>query len=251
MWPDVSQQLAAILSREIFACLFDTPSYTSFLRSGGLMPPFAQYLKHNAPPFPAAFEGTCRLYGRLITSQVPRNALIEDQTLRAEVVHGPVSLYRIMQARTRGPQPNDLRKGTAYIGDWWFGEDLLEACLLRCRAIEQERKRNPQLTDMTPDRCLRTQLRRRLAIRMDWNALGAIRKLVLASNESIPAITGIGTPQRIYSLNADIKKFPSKELPAADHELPGGDRQLWLPWTPQKAIQLWTPKGGFGPGARL
>jgi hypothetical protein len=252
MWADVSQQLAGILKKAVFECLLQTPSYTAFLRQGGLMPPFSEYVKQYRPAFPASYSGTCDTYAHLITSQVRQlNCLADDSTLRAEVIRGPISLFRAMHSRGKGPEPPDLRRGTAYMGDWWFGQDLLDDCIRYCRALEQERLRNPLLTDMTPDRCLRTQLRRRLAIRIDWNAIEALRKLVLAPNEAIPVITGVGLPMRIHSIDADWREFPDKSLPVARQQLPGGDRQIWTPWTPQKAIQLWTPKGGFTPNAQL
>lgn len=194
----------------------------------------------------------CETYASLIVAQVKRlDCLAEDKTLRAEVIHGPLKLYRVLQSRNGGPERSDLRRGTADIGDWWFGEDLLASCIQYCRAFEQERKRNPLLSEMTPDRCLRAQLRRRLAIRLDWNAIRAVRQLTLDSNESIPVITGLGLPMRIHSTDADWRKFKDKSLPVAQQYLPGGDRQIWVPWTPQKAIQLWTPKGGFTAHARL
>jgi hypothetical protein len=105
---------------------------------------------------------------------------------------------------------------------------------------------------MTPDRCLRTLLRRKLAVSINWNAIGALRRLVLASNESIPVITGSGLGMAAYSSEADARKFPGKSLPAARQMLlPGGEHQIWIPWTPQKQIQLWTPKGGFTANARI
>ncbi|WP_321476055.1 hypothetical protein [uncultured Paludibaculum sp.] len=252
MWNDVSQQLAHILSHNVFDCLLRTPSYTSMLRKGGLPPPFTQYLKHTPPPFPPSYEGTCQTFAQLIVSQVKQlGCLAEDDTLRAEIIHGPVRLYRAMSSRQKGPEPDDLRRNTAYIGDWWFSEELLESCILHCRALMQERNRNPAVTDMTPDRCLRVQLRRRLAIRLDWNTIKALRRLVLASNESIPVITGRGVPMEIITPRADARRFPDRALPVARQLLPGGDRQIWMPWTPQKSIQLWAPKGGFTPNARL
>src|SRR5450759_4256080 len=239
MWADVSQQLAGILKKAVFECLLQTPSYTAFLRQGGLMPPFSEYVKQYRPAFPASYSGTCDTYAHLITSQVRQlNCLADDNTLRADVIRGPISLFRVMHSRNKGPESPDLRRGTAYMGDWWFGQDLLDDCIRYCRALEQERLRNPLLTDMTPDRCLRTQLRRRLAIRIDWNAIEALRKLVLAPNEAIPVITGVGLPMRIHSIDADWREFPDKSLPVARQQLPGGDRQIWTPWTPQKAIQL-------------
>jgi hypothetical protein len=253
MWSDLKQQLASIFKREVFRSLLRTPSYSIFLQKGGLKPPLEAYTKdYGRPAIPASFEGTCDTYASLIVARVKQlNCLAEDHTLRAEIIRGPLALYRAMQSRRAGPEPDDLRRGTADIGDWWFCQDVLAKCVEYCRAFENARKQNPLLSDMSPDRCLKVQLRRRLAIRIDWNAIAAIRRLTLDSDESIPAITGVGLPMAIYSSNADWRKFKNKSLPAARHELPGGDRQIWVPFTPQKTIQLWTPKGGLTACAQL
>ncbi len=253
MWEDASQQLANILKSEVFACLLQTPSYYVFLEKGGLARPFTAYTKDYRPAFPDSYAGTCETYASLITNQVRQmNCLADDRTLRAEVIHGPANLYRAMNSRQPPPERTDLRRGTADIGDWWFDQDLLDRCIQECRAFEEERKRNPLLSEMTPDRCLRTLLRRKLAVSINWNAIGAVRRLVLASNESIPVITGSGLGMAAYSSDADARKFPGKSLAAARQMLlPGGERQVWIPWTPQKQIQLWTPKGGFTADARI
>jgi hypothetical protein len=252
MWPDVGRQLASLLEQNVFGCLLRTPSYTAFLRTGGVSEPFERYTRYKPEPFPEKYAGTCGTYASLIIAQVKRlDALVEDRTLTAEVIHGPTKLYRVMHSRSKGFEPQDLRRGTSYFGDWWFSKQLLDDCILRCRALAAERQRNPALTEMTPDRCLRALFRRRLAIRIDWNAVQALRELVLEPNESIPVITGIGLPQRIYSVDANRARHPNRGLPASSQMLPGGDRQYWLPWTPQKSIRLWTPKGGFGPNAKL
>jgi hypothetical protein len=253
VWEDVGQQLANILQNEVFGCLLDTPSYVMLLEKGGLKPPFTDYTKDYRPPFPSSFKGVCETYASLIKGQIRQlNCLVDDQSLRAEVIHGPVNLYRAMNSRRAPPDRSDLRRGTADIGDWWFDQGLLDSCTERCRAIEQERKNNPLLTEMTPDRCLRTLLRRKLAVSINWNAIGALRRLVLGGNESIPVITGIGLGMPAYSADADASKFKGKLLPAVQQALlPGGERQIWIPFTPQKQIQLWTPKGGFSPNARF
>lgn len=253
MWEDVGQQLANILKNEVFECLLQTRSYTVVLEKGGLAPPFSAYTKEYRPAFPSSYSGTCETYAALIKNQVRgMNCLADDPSLRAEVIHGPARLYRAMNSRHPPPEHFDLRRGTADIGDWWFGQDLLDRCIEECRVFEEERKRNPLLSDMTPDRCLRTLLRRKLAVSMNWNAIGALRVLKLGSNESIPVITGVGLGMAVYSADADWRKFKDKSLPAVQRMLlPGGERQIWMPWTPQKHIQLWTPQGGFNANARL
>lgn len=253
MWADVKQQLASILEREVFSSLLRTPSYTVFLQKGGLKPPFDAYTKsYGAPVMPPSFKGTCEVYAALIVAKVSAlNGFVEDKMLRAEVIGGPLKLYRVMQSRNAKPESNDLRRGTADIGDWWFGQDILSKCIERCRALENERKKNSLLTDTTPDRCLRVELRRRLAISIDWNAMGAIRQMTLDSNDSIPVITGLGHPMPFYSNKAKWKDFKDSSLAVAGHQLSGGDRQTWVPFTPQKPLQLWTPKGGFSPAAQL
>lgn len=253
MSADVKQQLASILRSEVFRCLLRTPSYSVFLQKGGLKPPHEPDTKdYGGPPIPASFQGTCDLYASLIVAHVRGlNCLAEDRTLRAEIIRGPLTLYRVKQSRRAGPEPNDLRRGTADIGDWWFGQDVLLKCVEHCRAFENKRKQNSLLSDMSPDRCLRVQLRRRLAICIDWNAIGAIRQLTLDPSESMPVITGVGLPMAVYSSNADSRKFKNKSLPASRHELPGGDRQIWVPFTPQKDLRLWTPEGGLTANAQL
>ncbi len=246
MWADVARQLAQTLKNEIFPSLLSTPSYTALLKKGGLAAPFTRYVRTDHPPFPASFNGVCDLYAALIVAQVSHsNSLVEDASLRAEVIRGPVKLYRAMSSDPRVLGKGDLRTSTADIGDWWFGEDLLTKCIEYCRAFEQERKRNPLFSDLTPDRCLRAQLRRRLAIRLDWNSIRELRQLTLDANESLPVISGIGRPMAIHSIDADWRKFKAKMLPIARQMLPGGDRQIWLPWTPEKVIPPWPSPAGL------
>ncbi len=215
-------------------------------QKGGLAEPFTSNLKTKRPAFPTAFNGVCDVYAALIVAQVSHsNSLVEDASLHAEIIRGPVKLYRAMSSERPAPGSGDLRSGTADIGDWWFSEDLLTKCIEYCRAFEQERKRNPPFSDITPDRCLRTQLRRRLAIRLDWNSIRELRQLTLDSDESLPVITGMGRPMAIHSIEADWRKFKDKTLPVARQMLSGGDRQIWLPWTPEKVIQRWPSKAGL------
>jgi len=240
MWEHVGQQLAHILKNQVFECLLDTPSYTVLLEKGGLTPPFTAYTKTCRPAFPSSYDGTCETYAALIRNQVRQmQCLADDRNLRAEVIRGPVSLYRAMNTRKPPTAPADLRAGTAYIGDWWFDDVLLNRCIRECIALEKERQRNPLLTEMTPDRCLRTLLRRKLAVSINWNAIGALGKLVLDANESLPVVTGTGLGMAAFSLDADPLKFKSKSLPAGQQTLlPGGERQIWIPWTPEKPIPL-------------
>jgi len=251
MWADVSQQLGAILSKEVFRCLVETPSYRSFLEKAGLTAPFDKYLRHKPESFPDSYAPTCQEYSRLIANQVKGlNCLVEDQNLRAEVIQGPARLYRLMWGRQKPPEPTDLRRDTNYFGDWWFDERLLKLCERQCAEMEAARLSNPLLTTMTPDSCLKTQLRRRMAICVDWNKIGAIRRLVLAPNESLPVITGNGLPMSLISKDADWRKFPDKGKPVARQQLPGGDRQIWLIWTPEKhQIQLYKVFGAPKVGA--
>ncbi len=235
MWPDVAQQLGSILSKEIFGCLLETPSYSFFLERAGVVRPFERYLKYKAEPFPDSYAATCQEYGRLIAGQVKgSNCLVEGPSLRAAILHGPLRLYRATQTRKKPPEPTDLRRNTNYFGDWWFEEPLLKQCERTCAEQEALRRKQPLLTSMTPEACLKTQLRRRLAISVDWNGIGAIRQLVLAPNESLPVILGEGLPMPYLSRTADWRKFPDKNKPVARQHLPGGDRQVWLIWTPQK-----------------
>lgn len=253
MWEDVGQQLAGVLKQRVFSSLLETRPYRIFLERSGLHAPLEQYAKDYHPPFPASYSAFCNVYAALIKSQVQQlNCLVDNKTLRAEVISGPTNLYRVVTSRDFKPEWTDLRRGTADIGSWWFGEDLLDVCRQQCRELEQQRQRNPLTTDMTPDRCLRTLLRRKLAISINWNAVGAIRRLELKSNDSIPVITGVGIAMAAYSADADSRKYQSKKLPVAKQMLVGGgERQIWLPWTPERHIRLWTPKGGFGQNARL
>jgi hypothetical protein len=217
-----------------------------FLAKGGLKPPFEQYLAHSPAPFPAEYAGTCRLYAQLICAQVrQQNALVENHALRAEVMAGPLRVYRLMNSRQKPADPPDLRRNTSYYGDWWFGKDLLDSCVAQARALENEKRKNPLVTDMDFDRTLRTLLRRRLAVSLDWNRAIAIREMTLEVNQSLPVITGAGAPMPFLSRTANWRQFPDKSRNVATQILPGGDPQLWLPWTPhglQKPIRLWAPK---------
>lgn len=259
MWADVTRNLASVLGGEIFGALLHTPSYTSILRKGGLRAPF-----RNIGSLPASFHDTWRVYAALIVAKVQQAGSLAEDTVKAKVISGPLTLYRAMDSHSSRPDENDLRRDTSYFGDWWFEEALLEECRTHCKGMEALRRKNPLLTNMAEGQCVRVLLRRKLAISKDWSKVGALRKLVLHASDRIPVITGIGLPMGMYSEDGRHKAmleraaFPRKKvgkpdalLPVASQMLPGGVEQIWIPFTPNREISLWAPPGGFGPYARL
>jgi hypothetical protein len=261
MWADVTRNLASVLGGEIYQSLLHTPSYTAILRKGGVRDPFPQ---PGAGNLPKAFRETWQVYAALIVAKLRQAGSLAEDTVKATVVSGPLTLYRAMDSHRSRPDENDLRRDTAYFGDWWFEQALLDECRTRCNAMEAQRRRDPLLTVMAQGQCLRVMLRRKLAVSKDWSKIGAIRKLVLHASDRIPVITGVGLPMGIYSEDGRQKTtreaaaFPVKKvskpdalLSAASQLLPGGAAQIWMPFTPEREIALWAPPGGFGEYAKL
>jgi hypothetical protein len=237
IWADITHRMASKLGAEVFQALLQTPSYTTILRKGGLRDPF-----RIISPFPSSFQETWRIYASLIVAEVKQAGSLAE--VKATVISGPVTLYRAMDSHSYRPDDNDLCRDTKYFGDWWFTEALQEECRTRCKALEERRRQDPLLTTMAQGQCLRVLLRRKLAIKKDWSRVGALRKLVLNASDRIPAIVGVG-----IAMGIDSK--PDARLPAASGMLPGGANQIWIPFTPNRDMPLWTPPGGFGQYAKL
>jgi hypothetical protein len=250
----VTGQLAALLAREVFPSLLRNWDYEEFLHAGGLAPPYARYAKqYNAPELPVNFAKTAAQYARKITNSIrgldkPDKETFEplraDHRLHAAVLKGPCAIYRMFPSWQKHEKSFFERK-SSYFGHWWFRDELLKRYLSRCRAMEAERKKNPLLTTMTLGDCLRTSLRRGLAVRVSWNRFGAARRLALDPSDRIPVILGIGNPMSFGRLGNNDAKSPSDRPKGPQGELPGGEEQIWLPWTPRRDLQLWTPPGGW------
>ncbi len=252
-WKAVAAQFASLVGREVFPSLLGNWDYEQFLHNGGLEPPYVRYTKqYQAPALPPTFAKVAAEYAAKFTREIregkqPRKETFEplyaDHRLRAAVLSGPCAIYRMLPGWQKHEKSFFDRK-SSYFGNWWFREELLKRYLSRCRALQAERKKNPLLTQMTLADCLRTSLRRGLAVPVDWNAFGAARRLALEASDRIPVIAGTGKPMK-FSRMGKNPTSPSEPIVGPVGELPGQEEQIWLPWTPRRDLQLWTPPGGW------
>jgi hypothetical protein len=252
-WQAVTAQFASLIAREVFPSLLGNWDYEEFLRQGGLERPYERYAKqYQAPPLPPALAAAAARYAREFTDSIRGldkpgkdtfEPLYADHRLHAAVLTGPCAIYRMFSSWQKYDKTFFEQK-SSYFGHWWFREELLKRYLSRCRAIEAERKKNPLLTQMTLADCLRTSLRRGLAVRLDWNKFGAARRLALDPADRVPVIIGVGKPMP-FSRQGKNPKSPNEAIVGPSGELPGQQEQIWLPWTPRRDLQLWTPPGGW------
>ncbi len=252
-WQAVTAQFASLIAREVFPSLLGNWDYEEFLRQGGLERPYERYAKqYKAPPLPPALAAAAARYARKFTDSIRGldkpgkdtfEPLYADHRLHAAVLTGPCAIYRMLSSWQKHDKTFFEQK-SSYFGHWWFREELLKRYLSRCRAIEAERKKNPLLTQMTLADCLRTSLRRGLAVRVDWNKFGAARRLALDPGDRVPVIIGVGKPMP-FSRQGKNPKSPNEAIVGPSGELPGQQEQIWLPWTPRRDLQLWTPPGGW------
>lgn len=183
-------------------------TYQAFLERAGLSPPW-KMPAHGS----VARQGLSResdSMARRIHNALERSRAMDlDPATSLDMrVFDRLTLFRVTAS--------DASRRSEY-GEWWFSKSVLDA------AIEAARKHDgqilpPRLVTMR----LRDELRRLLAIRIDWNRVEMLQQMTVLGR--LPAVVAIGLRQPITSH-------------AAAGTLRGGAEQVWLPWTPFGALQ--------------
>jgi len=183
-------------------------TYESFLQEAGLTPPYL--LPHPNAPAREAFRKACSTKARTIVRSIERSGGFEGE-LHATIITGPCVIHRAVNQSKEGDPKGQW-------GGWWFSDELL------AEMSEKSRKHGSRiLSDREFRGKLRENLRRALAIRIDWNAMVYLDSMKILRG-SIPAITGLGSAQPEHTPGPLERNLPPK--------LRGGEEQIWLPWTP-------------------
>ena len=206
MWKQVETVLSALLSAKIYDNLLSDPVYRSFLTSAGLGPNFPKGAL--LPAVQKRLQDAAQVRARIAVRTLEQAGGLEPASTTAKLLAGPITLYRFWESRS-----------AAYrTGVWWFESALID-----------QAKRDAKGVDARA-----VWLREKLAVCVDWSAMDRIDRLDLAPGVELPAVQGLGKPQRMYSMNA----IPSGRVQGADYwpnlgkQLPGGLRQTVLPFIP-------------------
>ena len=206
MWRQVENGLTAALSAKIYDNLLSDPVYRSFLTGAGLGPNFPKGAL--LPAVQKRLQEAAEVRARIAVRTLEQSGGLEPASTTAKILTGPLTLYRFWESRS-----------SAYrTGVWWFESALIE-----------QAKRGAKGVDARIE-----WLREKLAVSMDWSAMDRIDRLDLTPGVELPAVQGLGRPQRMYSANA----IPSGRVQGKDYwpnlgtQLPGGLRQTVLPFIP-------------------
>ena len=183
-------------------------TYKSFLEEAGLRPPYT--LPRPSTAAREAFHDACLRKARTIVRGIDRSEGLAEP-LGATVIKPPCTIHRVVNAGADGGAQGQW-------GGWWFSDQVLQSI------SEQSRKRGGQiLGDREFRALLRENLRRALAIRVDWNAMVYLCSMKILHG-TFPVITGTGRAQPV--------RTPSPTERGEPPVLRGGYQQIWLPWTP-------------------
>ena len=183
-------------------------TYESFLREAGLRPPH-YFAPERFTPERQAFQEACQVKARTIVRHVEQSDGLEIS--KAQAITGPCTLYRVVSQTEDGASTGEW-------GSWWFSEEVMR------EVAEQSRRRGAQiLGDLEYKAQRRENLRRALAVRVDWNAMVFLCSMKVMGG-SFPAILGTGRSQPVSTPSPTQRSVPAT--------LRGGYEQVWLPWTP-------------------
>ena len=227
----IEHEIQALLQKEIYRGLLGDRSgfavrpglgtYRQFLERAGLCEPFS--LPDSGSPESSTFATECSRTARQIVNLLQRSAAVDltgPMTCSAGVIDGE-RLHRVAGAGA---------SLASMLGAWWFRDTVpKEACAAA-------RVRNGQV--LTPP-LFRMQwketIRRRLAIRYDWNSIDRVMSMHVAHR--FPAVFARGLAQPAHTDGGDLPM------------LRGAVEQVWLPWTPMATVGVTDP-ADFAAAAR-
>jgi hypothetical protein len=208
---DLAEQLFGLYTAEIYPVLVNNdPLYQRSLAKAGL-----GWQPRSVPAAQrASFEAEMKMQAWLAARRVEEAKSLVPGTIRAKLLTGRVTLYRVSQQKSRAP-----------IGIWWFTDKVAE----RCRA-EAGADGAKQLE----------WLRNVLAVCFNWSTFDRIERIALREGEKIPAILGRGLPMPHYKADPFIDRKTGQRVVSIPDDywqkkgqmLLGGELQIVLPWIP-------------------
>ncbi|MGO9893950.1 MAG: hypothetical protein ACLPX8_07030 [Bryobacteraceae bacterium] len=212
----LADQLYGIYVARIFPVLAQNdPVYQQSLNKAGL----GWRAPEIVPPVHlASFQQEMKLQAWLGATRIENARSLDPATIRAKLLTGPLTLYRVSQSGPASPP-----------GIWWFTEKVAQRC--RDEAGPDPQKRLDWLRSV-------------LAVCFNWSRFDRIERLALHSGESIPAVLGRGLPMPHYKADPYIDRKTGERLIAlpADYwkkkgeMLLGGESQIVLPWVPVRRV---------------
>jgi|ERR1035437_1749437 hypothetical protein len=208
----LSDQLYGIYTARIYSVLaHNDPVYQQSLAKAGLGWTAPAVVP---PAHRESFEQEMKLQAWLATTRILDARSLDPSTVRAKVLDGPLTLYRVSQSGAPAPP-----------GIWWFTGKIAQRCRDEAGSDRQE-----QLD----------YLRNVLAVCFNWSRFDWIQRLSLRAGESIPAVLGRGLPMPYHKADPYINRktgqlvidLPPDYWKKKGEILIGGELQVVLPWIP-------------------
>jgi len=212
----LADQLYAIYASRIFPVLArNDPVYQLSLNKAGLGWRAPEIVP---PAHLASFQQEMKLQAWLGAARIENARSLDPATIRAKLLDGPLTLYRIAQSGSAGPP-----------GIWWFTEKVAQRC--RDEAGPDPQKRLDWLRNV-------------LAVCFNWSRFDRIERLPLHPGETIPAVVGRGLPMPHYKADPYIDRKSGQhliDLPVdywkkKGEILLGGELQIVLPWVAVRRV---------------
>lgn len=175
-----------------------------------------EYALQHWPDQPAVQTTDARRAATTVMRDLQKT-FVAGRSARAVAVGPEVPLVRFAGSSMSARPPFTVRMSDP-AGQWWFDARWLD----RTRsAMERIDTRGV----LWPDRgtAVRDMLRDRLAVRHDWNTMSRLWRLQLEPGSSVVALVGRTRRQPTWSRELVL-------LHEADHFLPGGLEQYFIPW---------------------
>lgn len=157
----LAEQLYALYKVDIYPVLASNdPEYQRSLANAGL----GWNIRSIPAGQRASFEQEMKMRAWMGARRVEEARSLDPATVRAKVLRGPATLYRVSQQGSRAP-----------IGIWWFTEQVAQ----RCR------------TEAGADGAKQLEwLRNVLAVCFNWSTFDRIERFSLHGGERIPTVLG-------------------------------------------------------------
>jgi len=147
---------------------------------------------------------------------------LDPGTIRAKILIGPVTLYRVSQQGSKAP-----------IGIWWFSEQVAQRC--RDEAGADGAKQLDWLRNV-------------LAVCFNWSTFDRVERFSLHGGERIPTVLGKGLSMPHYKADPFIDRntgervisLPKDYWQKKGNTLLGGELQIVLPWLPVNRVSTTT-----------
>lgn len=218
MWSNVEDQLAVLLSTEVFQTLMQDEAYVQLFRKAGLPGRIPSDIGLLPPKQKEQLREAARMTAQLVTMHVEGGSSLRERRAKAVVLEGPMKMFRLWNS------DRPFSKN----GSWWFTKGLLDM------AMDAGRGNRKTTLDF---------LRNALAVPLDWSKCDRIAQLTLSPTNTVPAVEAQGLPMPVYSKDA-LRNDPS--IPLMDYfakrreQLEGMKTQYFLPFVPPTRIaDLW------------